>query len=127
LATDLFVAADFTAPGGVDATERLLTGAERPTAIVYANDLMATAGLSYAQRHGISVPGDLSITGYDNAEFAQYLNPPLTTIAADPMTWGAAAAQVLLGLLDGKRDGDDLVLPPPHLVVRASTGPAGGP
>ncbi|RAN73284.1 LacI family transcriptional regulator [Bacillus sp. SRB_336] len=122
LTADLFAAADFTAYGGVAATERLLIGTERPTAIVYANDLMATAGLSYAQRHGISVPGDLSVTGYDNAEFAQYLNPPLTTIAADPLTWGAVAAQVLLDLLDGKHDGTDVVLPPPRLVVRDSTG-----
>ena len=126
LAADLFADADFTALAGVAATQRLLTAADRPTAIVYANDLMATAGLSHAQRHGINVPGDLSITGYDNAEFAQYLNPSLTTIAADPMAWGASAAQVLLDLLDGKHDGDDVVLPPPHLVVRASTGPVRG-
>lgn len=123
LAADLFQEADFTAPGGVAATETLLAREERPTAIVYANDLMATAGQSFAQRHGLSVPGDLSITGYDNAEFAQYLNPPLTTIAADPLRWGRAAALVLLSQLDGTHTGEDIVLSPPQLVVRASTGP----
>ncbi|MBT1002222.1 LacI family transcriptional regulator [Paenarthrobacter sp. DKR-5] len=124
LQADLFVEADFTAPGGVAATEQLLARQDPPTAIVYANDLMATAGQSFAQARGLNVPGDLSITGYDNAEFAQYLNPPLTTIAADPLRWGRAAALVLLSQLDGTHNGEDIELAPPQLVVRASTGPA---
>lgn len=126
LASDLFAAADFTAAGGVAATAELLRRTDRPTAIVYANDLMATAGQSYAQSLGLSVPGDLSITGYDNAEFTQYLNPPLTTLATDPMLWGRVAAQVLLNQLAGTHGGGDTALPAPKLVVRASTGPAPG-
>ncbi|MBG0738567.1 LacI family DNA-binding transcriptional regulator [Paeniglutamicibacter antarcticus] len=122
LGTDLFAEADFTAPGGVAATARLLARKDRPTAIVYANDLMATAGQSYAQAHGMNVPGDLSITGYDNAQFARYLNPPLTTIAADPLAWGRLAAAMLLGQVSGTHDGGDLILGPPRLVVRSSTG-----
>jgi len=125
LQADLFAEADFTASGGVAATEALLRRPDRPTAIVYANDLMATAGQSFAQTHGFSVPGDLSITGYDNAEFAQYLNPPLTTISSDPLRWGQVAAMVLLNQLDGTHDGQDIALPPPQLLVRASTGPVG--
>ncbi len=124
LPADLFAAADFTAAGGAAATAQLLRREDRPTAIVYANDLMATAGQSYAQSLGLSVPGDLSITGYDNAEFTQYLNPPLTTLATDPMLWGRVAAQVLLNQLAGTGRGEDTVLPAPRLVVRASTGPA---
>lgn len=123
LAADLFAEADFTAPGGVAATAQLLRCPDRPTAIVYANDLMATSGQSYAQSQGLSVPGDLSVTGYDNAEFTQYLNPPLTTIATDPMRWGRVAAQVLLNQLSGLHYGEDTELDPPVLLVRASTGP----
>jgi DNA-binding LacI/PurR family transcriptional regulator len=124
LPSDHFAAADFTAAGGVAATAELLRRADRPTAIVYANDLMATAGQSYAQSLGLSVPGDLSVTGYDNAEFTQYLNPPLTTLATDPMLWGRVSAQVLLNQLAGAHQGGDTALPAPRLVVRASTGPA---
>ena len=124
LAADLFAEADFTAPGGVAATAELLRRADRPTAIVYANDLMATSGQSYAQTQGLSVPGDLSVTGYDNAEFTQYLNPPLTTISTDPMLWGRAAAQALLNQLNGTHSGEDTQLQAPVLLVRASTGPA---
>lgn len=125
LPADLFIESDFTARGGAEATETLLRRPDRPTAIVYANDLMATAGQSFAQTHGFSVPGDLSITGFDNAEFAQYLNPPLTTISSDPLTWGQVAATLLLNQLDGTHDGKDVLLPPPDLLIRGSTGPVG--
>lgn len=123
LPTDLFIGADFTAHGGAAATEELLGRPDRPTAIVYANDLMATAGQAYAQTHGFSVPGNVSITGFDNAEFVQYLNPSLTTISSDPLKWGQVAATVLLNLLDGTHDGHDVMLPPPELLIRGSTGP----
>jgi len=125
LQTDLFAEADFTALSGVASTEAMLRRSDRPTAIVYANDLMAAAGQSFAQAHGFAVPGDLSVTGYDNAEFAQYLNPPLTTLSSDPLRWGRVAAMVLLNQLDGTHDGRDIILPPPQLLVRASTGPVG--
>ncbi|WP_427172824.1 LacI family DNA-binding transcriptional regulator [Arthrobacter sp. 92] len=124
LRTDLFAEADFTAAGGVAATAELLRAAERPTAIVFANDLMATAGQSYAQSLGLRVPQDLSVVGYDNADFTQYLNPPLTTISTDPMLWGRVAAQVLLNQLAGVHSGGDTDLQAPRLLVRASTGPA---
>ncbi len=123
LSAELFAAADFTAAGGVAATADLLRRPERPTAIVYANDLMATAGQSYVQGLGLRVPDDLSITGYDNAEFTQYLNPPLTTLATDPMMWGRVAAGILLKQLNGTHGGEDTALPAPQLLVRASTGP----
>jgi len=124
LKSDLFIESDFTAPGGADSTERLLAMDDRPTAIVYANDLMATAGQSVAQARGYCVPEDLSITGYDDAEFVRYLNPPLTTISADPLRWGHEAAHAMLGLFDGSHDGQDVRLPPPELIIRGSTGPA---
>ncbi|WP_334170932.1 LacI family DNA-binding transcriptional regulator [Sinomonas sp.] len=124
LQPNLFVEADFTAEAGVEATAQLLSLSEPPTAIVYANDLMATAGQSKAQSLGFDIPQDLSIVGYDNAEFAQYLNPPLTTVAADPISWGRKAAAVLLGAIAGERTASDVVMPAPRLIVRASTGPA---
>lgn len=124
LETDLFVEADFTADGAVAATEKLLRCADRPTAIVYANDIMATAGQAFAQSQGLAVPADLSITGYDNSDYARYLRPGLTTVAADPLRWGRVAAQVLIERIGGNLDGADVVLPAPQLVVRGSTGPA---
>ncbi|WP_299170000.1 LacI family DNA-binding transcriptional regulator [uncultured Arthrobacter sp.] len=121
LEPDLFIEADFGAQQGTEATARLLQLDRKPTAIVYANDIMATAGLSYLHQQGLRVPADVSITGYDNTEYAQYLNPALTSIGSDPLLWGSTAAQVLLNQLEGKHDGQDIILPEPQLIVRGST------
>ena len=123
LQSELFIEADFTAAAGAAATAQLLRQPARPTAIVFANDVMAIAGLSHAQSMGIRVPEDLSITGYDNTELARFINPPLTTISTDPARWGRVAAQVLLDLLNGHRK-EDINLPEPTLVLGGSTGPA---
>lgn len=114
----------FTAEGGAAATRELLgLGARRPTAVVYANDLAATAGLAVAQQLGLDVPGDLSVTGYDDTPLAAYTNPPLTSARADAHSWGAAAARALDRVIDRGR-ADDVVLPPAELLPRASLGPA---
>jgi DNA-binding LacI/PurR family transcriptional regulator len=116
------VEADFSAAGGAQATRTLLNKPNRPTAIVYANDLMAIAGLSVALEHGIAVPAQLSVTGFDNTELAGYVAPPLTTVRTDPYRWGREAAEALLDLISGVTGGD-IPVPPAELVVRASTAP----
>jgi LacI family transcriptional regulator, repressor for deo operon, udp, cdd, tsx, nupC, and nupG len=116
------VEADFSAEGGSAATRKLLDLADPPTAIVYANDLMAIAGLAVASGRGIDVPGDLSVTGYEDTELAAHLQPPLTTVASDVIGWGRAAAVRLLELID-QRPATDIQLPLPRLVVRGSSGP----
>ncbi|MGH3372807.1 MAG: LacI family DNA-binding transcriptional regulator, partial [Nocardioidaceae bacterium] len=119
------VEADFSAEAGAAATRQLLDLPEPPTAIVYANDLMAIAGLAVAVGRGIDVPGDLSIAGYENTELAAHLQPPLTTVSTDVIGWGRAAARRLLELID-ERPATEVDLEPPRLVVRGSTGPAPG-
>ena len=116
------VEADFSAEGGSAATRKLLDLADPPTAIVYANDLMAIAGLAVAAGRGIDVPGDLSVTGYEDTELAAHLQPPLTSVCSDVIGWGRAAAVRLLELID-QRPATDVQLPLPRLVVRGSSGP----
>ncbi|MCD4535355.1 LacI family transcriptional regulator [Nocardioides sp. cx-169] len=123
LAPGPFVESDFSAEGGAAATTSLLDLAEPPTAVVYANDLMAMAGLAVAVARGIDVPGRLSIAGYDDTELAAYLQPPLTTVTTDVTGWGRAAATRLLDLVEQRRPTEP-VLSTPRLVVRGSTGPA---
>ncbi|MFD7439009.1 LacI family DNA-binding transcriptional regulator [Streptomyces sp. NPDC059861] len=113
----------FTAEGGAGATRELLALAEPPTAIVYGNDLAATAGLAVAHELGIAVPGQLSVVGYDDTPLAQYTHPPLASARADARGWGAAAALALHTVIaDGTAP--DVVLPPAVFVPRPSTGPA---
>jgi LacI family transcriptional regulator, repressor for deo operon, udp, cdd, tsx, nupC, and nupG len=115
--------ADFSAEGGAAATRELLDLADPPTAIVYASDLMAMAGLAVAVSRGIDVPGRLSVTGYEDIELAAHVSPPLTSVSTDVIGWGRAAARRLLELVDNRPD-TDAELPAPRLVVRDSTGPA---
>jgi DNA-binding LacI/PurR family transcriptional regulator len=114
--------ADFTGPGGAAATRALLELADPPTAIVYANDVMAIAGMGVAIGLGLEVPGDLSVTGFDDVPLAAHVAPPLTTVRQDAMAWGRAAATVLLAAGEG-RAAPDVELPPATPVFRASTGP----
>jgi DNA-binding LacI/PurR family transcriptional regulator len=112
---------DFTAAGGTEATKRLLALPEPPTAIFYANDRMAIAGIGAAHQAGLSVPGDLSVAGFDDSELAEFVHPGLTTVRADPFAFGATAATTLIQSIDGDGDVADVELPPAQLVVRRST------
>jgi DNA-binding LacI/PurR family transcriptional regulator len=118
----IVVETDFSASQGARATAELLALAERPSAIVYSNDPMAIAGIGAAQRAGLAVPGDLSVTGFDNSEVGEYIHPSLTTVATSAREWGRRAADALLRLIAGDPV-DDLELEPARLVVRGSTAP----
>ena len=104
---------------GANATRQLLGQTRRPTAILFANDPMAIAGIGVAQELGVSVPKDLSITGFDDIEFARHVYPALTTVGATPLVWGRSAATTLLALI---RTGtaDDVDLPAARLIIRGS-------
>lgn len=120
LPADRVVDTDFSAAQGMAATATLLDASTPPTAIVYASDLMAIAGLGVAQQRGLEVPSDLSVIGFDGSDLGRHVFPPLTTVAADPMSWGSVAATVLLQLISTGR-ADDQDLPAAQLVVRHST------
>lgn len=115
------VETDFSAADGARATDVLLDDPHPPTAIVYSNDHMAVAGLGVAQRRGLVVPRDLSITGFDDTEIGRYLHPALTSVATDARGWGALAARTLLAAIAGLQP-DSVVLADPTLSIRASTG-----
>ncbi|MDQ0893446.1 LacI family DNA-binding transcriptional regulator [Agromyces ramosus] len=123
-ADPIVVETDFSAVDGARATRELLAkGTDRPTAIVYSNDHMALAGLSVAQRAGLRVPLDLSITGFDNTELAEHTFPSITSVATDAADWGARSARLLLAAI-ARQPVEDVDLSEPRLVVRESTAAA---
>lgn len=122
LPADHCVEGDFSARSGAEATHALLDLPVPPTAIVYANDLMATAGMSAAASRGLTVPRDLSITGFDDIEMSAHLQPPLTSVTTDVVAWGRASAARLLALIHGT-ELPEVDLAPARLVVRDSTAP----
>jgi DNA-binding LacI/PurR family transcriptional regulator len=113
---------DFSVLGGAAATEQLLAVDPSPTAIVYANDLMALGGITTARRRGLRVPSDLSVVGFDDIELGRQLDPALTTVTNLPMQLGAQATEALLELIGGG-PAADRYLPNPVAVLRDSAGP----
>jgi DNA-binding LacI/PurR family transcriptional regulator len=117
------VPSDYTGEAGAEATRRLLSAPDRPTAIIYDNDIMAVAGLAVAQRLGLSVPEDLSIVAWDDSMLSSVVHPPLTALSRDLAAYGANAARRLLTVIaDGSAASfQDATA---HLVPRGSTGKA---
>lgn len=77
-----------------------LSLAERPTALVCFNDMLAVGVLQGLQAQGIRVPQDCSVTGFDNIIFSAYTNPPLTTFDQPKEYLGAEAGRLILDLLN---------------------------
>lgn len=85
---------------GLPSVDHFLELPQRPTAIVCFNDMLAIGLLKGLQLAGLQVPGDISITGFDNIRFSIYTNPPLTTFDQPKHFIGLEAARLLLELLD---------------------------
>lgn len=113
---------NFTADGGAEATRELLDSASPPTAIFYANDVMAVAGMSVATSRGLAIPDDLAIAGFDDIILAAYCSPGLTTIRCDYREVGRRSVTLLLDQIDG-RESPSRTLVPSQVVIRGSTGP----
>ncbi|WP_393915980.1 LacI family DNA-binding transcriptional regulator [Halostreptopolyspora alba] len=117
---DWILLGEYSMAWGRSATAELLDGAELPDAIVCADDLIAIGALRTCRARGVAVPDDMQITGYDDIDFADLVDPALTTvnqprdrIAAEAVrllataeTWGGTSAHTALA---------------PSLVTRQST------
>ena len=95
----------------------------RPTAVFCYDDLTAMGALAAARSAGVSVPGDLSVVGFDDLFVSSYTAPPLTTIRQPMKEMGRRAAEILLALLRGEV-AERKVMFQGTLVVRESTAPA---
>ncbi|MDP3801855.1 LacI family DNA-binding transcriptional regulator [Brevundimonas sp.] len=114
---------DFTFRSGSVLTARLLDQPNPPTALICANDDMAAGALSAAHSRGLDVPGQLSITGFDDTPVSEIVWPPLTTVHQPLKAMGREAVLVLAGRLTGTMRGDWRFRTLPHTVVpRASAG-----
>jgi LacI family transcriptional regulator len=105
----------------VEPARELLTMADRPTAIFAANDLSALGVMDAAAELGLTIPGDVSLVGFDNIPESAMTTPPLTTVNQPIQQMGSAAVDLLIHLMDGSGDRDTHVRLPTALVERAST------
>ena len=117
------VRAEFSEAGGAEAT-RLLLREPGPLTALYASTLPQAVGVLHALREqGRGVPDDVSVITYDDLPFAEYQDPPLTTIAMPLQELGAGAVDALLAQLAGEAPHDVVVPGEPEVVERGSTGP----
>jgi LacI family transcriptional regulator len=93
---------------------------DRPTAILAINDLTAVGIMQELIAHGIRVPQDVSIVGFDNIELSAMVSPPLTTVNQPAFETGNLACRLLLDGIRGERADDATVILQPRLVVRGS-------
>ncbi len=94
---------------------------ERPTALFCANDMMAIGALEYCRTHGLSVPHDVSVVGFDDVPMAPLLSPRLTTVRQPAREMGMYAAELLLDLVNGSVKPDMPETFPVEVIVREST------
>ncbi|MDQ1641655.1 MAG: hypothetical protein QOJ90_1006 [Actinomycetota bacterium] len=94
------------------------------TGIICASDPLALGAIRAVRRAGLSVPGDISVVGYDDSALMSCTDPPLTTVRQPIESMGRAAIDLLGGLIAGATLSSDELLFEPELVVRGSTGTA---
>ncbi|MEK6343597.1 MAG: LacI family DNA-binding transcriptional regulator [Curtobacterium sp.] len=117
------VPTDYSAEAGARATRELLSRRERPTAIVYDNDVLAVAGLGVASEMGVQVPGDVSIVSFDDSAMVRLVRPAITSLTRDTVELGQRAATLLRAQIDAAAPLPSLPGPALTLSVRDSTGP----
>ncbi|MGK5114129.1 LacI family DNA-binding transcriptional regulator [Geodermatophilus sp. CPCC 205506] len=112
-----------TVASGREAAERIIgiPAAKRPTAAVCANDLMALGVLQEMVRHGVRVPEDFAIVGYDDIDFAAAAAVPLTSVRKPRHELGRKAAELLLDEARGEGHVHEQPVFEPVLVVRESS------
>lgn len=110
---------------GIEQARALLRLPERPTAIFAATDPLAKAIYHAARELKIKIPGDLSVVGYADDDFAQDMEPPLTTVRQSGYEIGRRAAELAVARSMAELTDEEIVREslPVELIVRSSTGP----
>ena len=112
----------FSLEGGQAATTRMLR--QGVTGIICASDVLALGAIRAARRSGLTVPGDVSVIGYDDSALLNCTDPPLTTIRQPIEPMGMSAVALLVNQMETVIAHPEELLFEPELVVRGSTGPA---
>jgi len=108
---------------GQRATRDLLAQGQLPTALIAFNDDIAAAAMSVLAQEGVSVPGQVSIIGYDDSALAREAGLELTSIKQVPQEMGRLAVERIIARSDGASVEEREIVLEPELVVRATTGP----
>ena len=112
---------DYTLSSGREACDALLSLKVPPTAIFIANDEMAFGAIHEIRRHGLEVPGDISVVGFDDLFLSEAFSPPLTTVNQPRSEIGRRAMTLLLDILAGNPGPARPIIVPTSLRIRGTT------
>jgi LacI family transcriptional regulator len=107
---------------GYSAMKSLLQNTPLPTAVFGMNDVMAMGALTAIHEHGLRVPDDIAVVGFDDIRLARYTTPSLTTIMEPDVEHGRNAAEMLIALVTGKTPPEKHITLNTELVIRESCG-----
>lgn len=110
----------FSPTAGREAMQEILRQRVRSTAVICGNDVLAIGAIAECHAQGLNVPNDISVTGFDDMEFASMVTPALTTVHFPAAELGQYAAEHLLARLSGRKVPHQQQLPV-ELIVRASS------
>jgi DNA-binding LacI/PurR family transcriptional regulator len=113
-------AGDWHPATGMTLTFELCDEADPPTALLAGNDLLAVGAVKAAKERGLSVPQDIAIAGFDDFEFSEYTDPPLTTLHVPGFEMGHLAATKLIERIEGNSEEPTATMLPVSVVARAS-------
>jgi LacI family transcriptional regulator len=114
---------DFSRTSGYRNAGKLLQGEHPPTCVMTSSDRQALGVLDYCREHGIHVPNDISVIGYDNMYPAIDVTPPLSTIDNMVQQTGSAAANLLIDRIENNPVAPVIKRLETKFVARQSTGP----
>lgn len=100
----LIIRGEFDHQSGYEAGEELLKQKDRFSAIFASNDLMAIGCMTALQDNGVSIPGDISVVGFDDIELAFFVRPKLSTVYQPNYEMGAAAVRMMMERIQGERN-----------------------
>jgi len=113
---------DFTTAGGRRAAERIIAAGRVPRALVCANDQTAIGVMAALEQAGLSVPGDVAVTGFDGIQLGRHLRPGLTTVVQPMAALGDTAVAMLSDRIGGAELPPRTVELPVRLELRGSCG-----
>ncbi len=119
----LHMEGNWTTPGGYQATRRLLEQGHNFSALIAANDNMALGALYALHQHGLKVPDDVSVVGFDDIPESAYFIPPLSTVRHDYIQLGASGFDYLLQFMDDPETPVMQKVIAPKLILRESSQP----
>jgi LacI family transcriptional regulator len=120
--SDYIIETNFDEQTGYDACRKMLDLPDPPTAICASNDMVAIGAMRAIKERGLRIPGDISLTGYNDIWIASRLDPPLTTVKYPLAEMGETAFKLLIKLMSGEKPDVTHIELEKELVIRESTG-----